>query len=118
MAKLLYEALEQGIARRYVNQLLANFAIPALQEAPPAAAQTPKEELIEPLTDRELEVLQLIAGGLTNQEVASRLFLSLNTVKVHARNIFGKLGVNNRTHAVVTGIRLGLVPSDLVLPES
>jgi LuxR family maltose regulon positive regulatory protein len=58
------------------------------------------QPLIEPLSERELEVLQYIAEGFTNQEIAARLYLSLNTVKVHTRNIYGKLGVNNRTHAV------------------
>jgi DNA-binding NarL/FixJ family response regulator len=53
----------------------------------------------------------LIAKGLTNQEIASRLYLSLNTVKIHTRNIYGKLGVNNRTGAVARGRYLGILPS-------
>jgi LuxR family maltose regulon positive regulatory protein len=57
-------------------------------------------ELVEPLSERELEVLQLIAEGLTNPEIGSRLYLSTNTVKAHTRNIYGKLGVHNRTQAV------------------
>jgi LuxR family maltose regulon positive regulatory protein len=61
------------------------------------------------LSERELEVLQLIAEGLTNQEVASRLVLTLNTVKAHTRNIYGKLGVNRRTQAVATARSLGLL---------
>jgi LuxR family maltose regulon positive regulatory protein len=52
------------------------------------------ENMVE--SERELEVLQLIAEGLTNQEIASRLYLFLNTVKVNTRNIYGRLGVNNR----------------------
>ncbi len=58
---------------------------------------------------RELEVLQLIAEGLTNQEVATRLYLSLHTVKVHARNIFTKLAVKNRAQAVARGRALGIL---------
>ena len=50
-------------------------------------------DVIEPLSGREIEVLELIAEGLTNQEVASRLFLSLHTIKAHTRNIYSKLGV-------------------------
>jgi LuxR family maltose regulon positive regulatory protein len=57
-------------------------------------------------------VLQLVAEGLTNSEIASRLFLSPHTIKVHVRNIFGKLGVHNRTKAVVEARSLGLLPRD------
>ena len=67
--------------------------------------------MVEPLSDREIEVLQLIAEGLTNPEIATRLYLSLNTVKVHTRNVYGKLGVNNRTQAVSKGRVLGILPS-------
>ncbi|NOR88771.1 MAG: hypothetical protein GQ524_00810 [Anaerolineales bacterium] len=62
-------------------------------------------------SEREIGVLQLIAKGRTNPEIASRLYLSLNTVKVHTRNIYGKLGVNNRTQAVARGRALGILPS-------
>ena len=71
--------------------------------------QGSKSELVEPLSERELEVLQLIAEGLTNQEVATRLYLSLHTVKVHARNIFTKLAVKNRAQAVARGRALGIL---------
>jgi LuxR family maltose regulon positive regulatory protein len=54
--------------------------------------------------------LQLIAKGLTNREIANRLFLSLHTVKVHARNIYGKLDVSNRTQAVARASDLGVLP--------
>jgi LuxR family maltose regulon positive regulatory protein len=67
--------------------------------------------LIEPLSERELEILGLVAAGLTNPEIASRLFLSLNTVKVHTRNIYGKLGVHNRTQAVARARALGILSS-------
>jgi LuxR family maltose regulon positive regulatory protein len=66
--------------------------------------------LIEPLSERELEILQLIAEGLTNPEIAAQLYLSLNTVKAHTRNIYGKLGVHNRTQAVSRARALGLLP--------
>ena len=67
--------------------------------------------MIEPLSERELEVLQLIAEGLTNREIASRLFLSLNTVQAHTRNVYGKLDVHNRTQAVVRARALGVLPT-------
>ena len=67
------------------------------------------QPLIEPLSEREIEVLQLIADGLTNREIANKLFLSLNTVKVHTRNIYGKLGAHHRTDAVVKARTLGIL---------
>lgn len=70
------------------------------------------------LTPRQQEILLLMAQGLQNRDIASSLGMLEGTVKVHVKSILQKLGVNNRTHAVVTGIRLGLVPSDLVLPDS
>ena len=69
------------------------------------------QPLIEPLSERELDVLHLLNEGFTNQDIATRLFLSLNTVKVHTRNIYGKLGVNNRMQAVVKAKNLGILPS-------
>jgi LuxR family maltose regulon positive regulatory protein len=62
------------------------------------------------VSERELEVLSLIAEGLTNQEIAAKLYLSLHTVKAHARNIYAKLGVSSRTQAVARGRALGILP--------
>ena len=61
------------------------------------------------MSERETEVLQLIAEGLTNPEIADRLYLSLNTVKAHTRNIYGKLDVHSRTQAVARARALGLL---------
>jgi LuxR family maltose regulon positive regulatory protein len=69
-----------------------------------------KAALVEPLSDRELEVLQFIAEGLTNKEIAARLYLSPGTVKVHAHNIYGKLGVSGRTQAVAKARSLDILP--------
>lgn len=62
------------------------------------------------ISKRELEVLQLMGEGLGNREIAGRLFVSLNTVKTHSSNIFGKLAVSRRTQAVEKAKRLGLIP--------
>jgi LuxR family maltose regulon positive regulatory protein len=63
------------------------------------------------LSERELEVLELFAEGLSNREIASRLFLSPHTVKAHSSNIYGKLGFHSRTQAIVRARALGLLSS-------
>ena len=67
------------------------------------------ESLIDPLSDRELEVLYLIAAGLHNKEIAEKLFISLNTVKTHSKNINSKLNVNSRTKAVARAKEIGIL---------
>jgi DNA-binding NarL/FixJ family response regulator len=66
-------------------------------------------KLIEPLTTREIEILQLLAIGLTNKQIALRLKISAHTIKFHVSAIFGKLGTNNRVEAVNLGLKNGLV---------
>ena len=95
--------VEDERLKEYIKKLLAAFASPSSPSPQP---------LIEPLSERELEVLQLIAEGLSNQEIASRLYLSLNTIKVHTRNIYGKLGTNNRTKAAAIARELEILSSD------
>jgi len=86
----------------YVEKLLSAFE-PALHKPKQAGG------LIEPLSERELEVLRYIAEGLTNPEIARRLYLSSNTLKAHAQNIFTKLDVHNRLQAVSKAKALGLI---------
>ena len=62
------------------------------------------------ITRRELEILELIAGGLSNREIAEKLFVSENTVKTHSSRLFDKLGAKRRTQAVQLGKELGLIP--------
>jgi len=106
MAELLREAAAQGTAPDYVEKLLTAFSTP---ETPPSS-RSHTQPLIEPLSDRELDVLRLLADGLTNQEIALALFISVNTVKTHLKNIYGKLGVNDRREAVAKAKELNLLP--------
>lgn len=78
-----------------------------LPEAP--VALRPQDELAEPLTPREREVLQMLASGIVNKQIAERLSISEHTVKFHVASILGKLGASTRTQAVSLGIRHGLV---------
>lgn len=69
----------------------------------------PPQPLIEPLSERELEILQLVGTGASNKEVAAQLFITEGTVKNHMSNILGKLGVRDRTQAVIKATELGLI---------
>jgi predicted ATPase/DNA-binding CsgD family transcriptional regulator len=80
--------------------------VPTSPSAPSPGESSP---LVEPLTERELEVLQLLAEGLTNREIAERLVVVTGTVKAHNNHIFGKLDVRNRTEAVMRARELGLL---------
>ena len=110
MARLLQEARNQGRVADYATRLLLAFPTAEAAPASPAVMPAASSDLLEPLSDREIEVLQLIAEGLTNREIASRLYLTLNTVKAHTRNIYGKLDVHSRTQAVMRAQTLGLLP--------
>jgi DNA-binding NarL/FixJ family response regulator len=68
------------------------------------------EPIVEPLSERELEVLQWLASGAPNREIGRRLYIAESTVKRHVYNIFGKLNVRNRTQAALQARKLGVVP--------
>ncbi len=108
MARMLYEIAARNIAPKYVGKLLAAFSMHSPQSSKRA---TQTDDVIEPLSKRELDVLCLIAEGLTNQQIASRLYLSLRTIKFHTSNIYAKLGVNSRTEALAKARILGLLIS-------
>ena len=112
MARLLHEALSRGIAPDYVQRLLAAFPVAETDQKRPLQTQSDEAEWIEPLSEREIEVLRLVAEGLSRQEIASRLVLSLNTVKTHARNVYAKLGVHNKIQAVSKARALGLLETE------
>jgi len=106
MAQLIYQASLRGIHASFCNQLLDGFSISVVPD------QLSQDDLVEPLSNREVEVLTLIAEGYSNQEIAQDLHLSLYTVKSHARNIYSKLGVKNRTEAVAKARLLGILPKN------
>jgi LuxR family maltose regulon positive regulatory protein len=114
MAQLLSKAAARGMMPHYTAKLLVAFE-DATKDQGPTAETAPSSfvlrhsSLIEPLSQRELQVLQLIAQGLSNREISERLFLALSTVKGHNRNIFGKLQVQRRTEAVARARELGLL---------
>ena len=108
MAQLLSEVAAQGIMPNYIGKLLAAFETEE-QKSEAKSSLPSAQTLIEPLSQRELEVLQLIAQGLSNDEIGKRLFLALDTVKGHNRKIFDKLRVQRRTEAVARARELGLL---------
>ncbi len=108
MAHLLSEAAAHGSMPDYAGKLLAVFE--ADKHRSSVKSSLPHAiPISEPLSQRELEVLRLIAQGLSNREISERLFLALDTVKGHNRLIFGKLQVQRRTEAVARARELGLL---------
>jgi LuxR family maltose regulon positive regulatory protein len=93
MAQLLRHAASRNILPDYVGSLLGVIGVSA------ESGSRVMQALAEPLTERELEVLRLLAAGLTNREIAGELSITLSTVKAHTRRIYGKLDVRSRTHA-------------------
>jgi DNA-binding NarL/FixJ family response regulator len=97
--------LDPGVARK----VLAEFQRLSTQTPPPPAREPPDNLFIEPLTPREEQVLHLLTQGLSNKEIAARLHLTEGTIKNYVSAIIAKLQANDRTHAVVTALRQGLV---------
>jgi LuxR family maltose regulon positive regulatory protein len=103
MARLLRRALTECVTRDYAGRLLAAFA-----EGPQAVSPA-AQALVEPLTEREMEVLRLIAAGLSNREIAHELVVAVSTVKSHINHIYGKLDVKNRIQAIARARTLELL---------
>jgi LuxR family maltose regulon positive regulatory protein len=99
MARLLKQLAKGPQERSYARMLLAAFD----------GRSAPRQTLIEPLSGRELEVLRLLASELSGPDIASELFVSLNTLRTHTKNIYAKLGVTSRRAAVRRASELGLV---------
>jgi LuxR family maltose regulon positive regulatory protein len=121
MQRLLVKALshvDAGSLRGYASRLLSQFnaaphgVMAAPEKGSPAAdrAASSVQALIEPLSQRELEVLHLVALGRTNQEIAQQLIVAPGTVKAHTASIYRKLDVANRTEAAARARQLGLLP--------
>jgi len=103
LAKLLEKILNENadVPRAYVKKLLSAFRLSKVIRT--------DDGLVERLSERELEVLRLIAGGLSNNKITEELFISLSTVKTHTRNIYSKLNVHSRTEAIVKAKDLELL---------
>jgi LuxR family maltose regulon positive regulatory protein len=109
MARLLRQAASRGLAPAYVLKLLAAFDGSEMAE-PQAGPRHPRPQpLIEPLSERELEVLRLLANGLTNPEIAEHLYIAVSTVRSHCKSIYAKLNVHKRWDAVQRAQELGLL---------
>jgi ATP/maltotriose-dependent transcriptional regulator MalT len=93
----------------YIDGLVAAVLSNGSSQAPDAADPDSRHLLVEPLSERELEVLRLIAGGASNHAIASALVISIGTVKSHINHILGKLAAVNRTEAVSRARSLGLL---------
>lgn len=107
MYQLLTKVHNQGLGSNYLVSLLTAFEATARDET--EKPRRSSDLYIEDLSQRELDVLRLIAQGLTNQEISERLFLALDTVKNHNRRIFSKLQVQRRTEAIARARELGLI---------
>ena len=96
-------AVREGIAVDYAGRILNVMAGKA------EIVEAGLKSMVEPLSERELEVLQLVTEGLSNREIAEKLYISTGTAKTHVHNLCGKLGVRNRTEAALKGKELGVV---------
>ncbi len=111
VARLLLQKMKDAPEnlKQYIGDILAAISPETVVRVATPAAPLTQSPLIEPLSDREVEVLQLIDQGLSNPEIAAKLVLSTGTVKVHTHNIFSKLAVTSRTQAVNKARALGLI---------
>jgi LuxR family maltose regulon positive regulatory protein len=118
MAALLHKAADRGIAPDYVNKLLDAFGAETQRRRgvgeqdialPPLTPSTPSLLPVEPLSDRELEVLRLLRTDLSAPEIAAELVVSVNTVRTHIKRIYSKLDAHSRYEAVERARELGLL---------
>ena len=111
MAELIHEIDAQGILLNYTRKLLSAFEVED-QDADvetPLSAEPASSSLIEPLSQRELDILRLFKTELSGPEIAQELVIALSTVRTHTKSIYGKLNVNSRRAAVKRAIELDLI---------
>jgi len=101
--------LLKGMLRKELLETIRAVQSGQKRVSPEVAAEIAVHAMDDVLTPREVDVLRLVAGGNANKEIAARLSLTEETVKSHIRNILGKLGANDRTHAVAIGIKRGIL---------
>ena len=112
MARLLYQLAEGGLEPVYLARVLAAFDESAMDDPQKSKESVSTTLMVEPLTQRELEILKLLNAGQSNQEIAQALVISPLTVKRHASNIYTKLGVSGRLKAVTKAKTLGILSTD------
>ena len=111
IASLLYQVIASQETSVYAEKLLKALGYPKADQGKKQLAGDSTDSLIEPLSQREIDILQCLAEGLSNREIAHRLIISLSTVKTHTRNIYIKLGVNSRTQAIAQARAWGIIGS-------
>ncbi len=116
MANLLKKLAEKNVAVEFIEKLLAAF--PPISSSSrlsrrlvTSKSSSPSSLTVEPLTNRELDVLELLAQRLRNKEIAEKLFISPETVRTHLQNIYQKIDVCNRSQAVASAVTLGILPA-------
>lgn len=114
-----YQAIHEGAAGIVVKEMALDRLLEAIravhsgdQYIPPQVAAKIGERMLAKLSPREMEVLGLLAKGLSNKEIAAQLGLVVGTVKIYVANIFSKLGVSDRTQALVTAVKRGIINID------
>jgi LuxR family maltose regulon positive regulatory protein len=110
MMELLQNAISQNVSPDYAGKLLAAFPKYVLKPIPIEQEQKNNIQILaESLSERELEVIRLMADGYKYREIAERLVVSINTVRYHTRNVYGKLSASNRTQAIIRAKELSLL---------
>ncbi len=112
----MYQAIKAGAAGFVVKEMALDRLLEAIrvvhsgeQYIPPQVAARIGERLLAALSPREMEVLKLLAKGLSNKEIATQLGLVVGTIKIYVANIFSKLGVSDRTQALVVAVKRGII---------
>jgi LuxR family maltose regulon positive regulatory protein len=118
MVELLKVAMGKGIETEYIKSLLPAFHTPSKSREPISPQcpgrgkqeiQWPAKEFVEPISERELEILRLLESSMNTPEIARELYISVGTVRTHIKNIYRKLDVNRRMEAVQRATELGLI---------